>query len=113
MPDLTVREFLLEVRKEARRLTPELDGDLDAAYREAEHRVMMRSAEALEADHFEVRILDTIENLSPRDSDPVPTQRIAVELGMDYFAIHYHLRKLESKRLVCRPRGERSGWKVA
>lgn len=113
MSDLSIREFLLEVRREALHILAECDNNLDIAYREAEHRVMMRNAEALEVDHFEVHILDTVEMLSPRDADPVPTMRLCVEMGMPYTTMVYHLTKLERKRLLHRPRGERSGWKIA
>ena len=62
----------------------------------------------------EARILDVLDNLSPTEvGRPVATKRLATELGIDYFALHYHMRKLESRGLVRRPQGQRSGWKVA
>ena len=111
MTDLSIRELLVEIRRQADILST---GDRLADYSLAIDQVIMRNAEALELTPFEARILDVLDNLSPNDiARPVATKRLATELGIDYFALHYHMRKLESRGLVRRPHGQRSGWKVA
>ncbi len=111
MPDIGVRELLVEIRREADVIGGD---DRLSAYGLAVNRVIMRTAEALEMTPFEARILDVLDTLSPKDiARPVATKRLATELGIDYFALHYHMRKLESRGLVRRPQGQRSGWKVA
>lgn len=109
------REFLVRLRQlvdHAVRADATLSRE--EAYQQAVPRLLMQDAESLELSPFEARVLDTLDTLAPREtSQPVPTKRICAELGMDYFALHYHLRKLEDRGLIGRPSGPRSGWKIA
>lgn len=109
------RVFLMRLRAAVQRaVCADESLSLEAAYQRELPRLMMQDAESLDLSPFEARVLDTLDTLSPRDSSPpVPTKRACAELGMDYFALHYHLRKLEDRGLVSRPRGPRSGWKVS
>lgn len=109
------RQFLVRLRSEVDRLCHD---DPALPRRDAYHRavsdVLMQDAESLEVTPFEARVLDFLDAHSPaHDDPPVPTKRLEIELNMNYFTAHYHLRKLEDRGLISRPAGPRSGWKVA
>lgn len=99
-------QLRIEVDKQ-RKDDPDLD--LDTAYQDAIVKVFMTAAESLQVTHFEARILDELNRID----EPITGVALSVVLGMDYFALYYHLRNLEDRGLICRPQGMRGGYKVA
>lgn len=110
MIDLSI--LLTDIRDEIDRLTG--DGvPQDEAEQQAVTSVMARAAYAQTASPHETRIITIIDRLSLQSRAPVSTHSICAEIGSDYFATYYHLRNMERRGLLVRPRGPRSGWKVA
>ena len=85
--------------------------DRDSAYAAAVPEVIKRLVEGRKAEAFEVRLIETLRRLSRgQGGRPVRTTRLATELGQSTWATWYYLTRLESRGLIVRPGGPKSGW---
>lgn len=105
-------ETLALIKREADRLQQTAGLDIDEAYQAAIVTIIKLEAEQLAVDPFEARILAEMDRLARNQQGrPVSVLQLAVVLGnMNRFTLHHHLSQLESRNLVCRPRGPKSGW---
>jgi hypothetical protein len=84
---------------------------IDAAYAAAIPEVLKRLVEGRKTEAFEDRIIETLRSLSRGGGGrPVRTTRLATELGQSTWATWYYLTRLESRGLIYRPGGKKSGW---
>lgn len=101
-----------DIRLEIERLVGE-GVDRDAALMQALATVLKRNVYGQTADDYETQLKTIIERLSSETRQPVPTKSICAEVGADYFATYYHLRKMERRGQLTRVKGRYSGWRVA
>ncbi len=113
--DTTELNELLGVLKRIADPLIEAGVDPDIAYLRAVGIVARRLAEAQAMTPFEARLVEHIHAITAQQGGrPASVTQIALAVGMENrFTVHFHLRRLEERGLITRPRGPKSGWVVA